>query len=137
MKTIKSINNKEIAKRINNESYYNESDFIADCKRYIKAIKGRRVLASGITVSTSGMTRTVKIREIAKASTYGYCLNTFYSFLKVLGYSCNKDGNIILKGCGMDMIFALNYHVCGIMKHLGVISEKEFRTLSQSEVLRM
>ena len=137
MKTIKSINNQEVVKRIAKENYYNESDFITDCKRYVKAIKERRIITSIVNVSASGMQRTVRLREIGKANSYGYCLNTFYSFLKVLGYSLDKNGDVKLRGCGMDLIFALNYDVCGIMKHLGVVSEKEFRTLSQSEVIRM
>ena len=137
MKTIKEINNKEIAKRINKESFYNDIIFIDDCERYIKALKERRIIANVVRVSSSGMSRTVKVREIGKATTYGYCLNTFYCFLKVCGFSTNKDGNIVLKGCGMDMIFSMNYEICSIIKHLGVISEKEFKELSQREILRM
>lgn len=137
MKTIKSINNQEVVKRIAKENYYNESDFIADCKRYVKAIKEIRIITSIVNVSASGMQRTVKLREISKANSYGYCLNTFYSFLKVLGYSLDKNGDIKLRGCGMDLIFALNYEICGIIKHLGMISEKEYKIYSQNRIIRM
>lgn len=37
----------------------------------------------------------------------------------------------------MDMIFALNYEICGIIKHLGMINEKEYKIYSQNEIIRM
>ena len=31
---------KEIIKRLENETHYNQDDFTQDCKEYIKAVKG-------------------------------------------------------------------------------------------------
>lgn len=137
MKTIKLISDKEILKRINAQNYYDVAEFAEDCKRYAKAIKERRLIVSIVSVSTSGMSRTFKVREMAKAHDGGYCLNGFYLFFKAIGESLNKDGNVIMKGCGMDMVFSLNYNVCGVLHRLGVLNQTEFNKLSQAEINRM
>lgn len=137
MKTINKINDKEILKRINAQNYYDVAEFAEDCKRYTKAVKDRRLIVSIVSVSASGMSRTFKVREIRKAHDGGYCLDGFYSFFKAIGESLNKDGNVIMKGCGMDMVFALNHNVCGVLRRLGVLNSTEYNKLSQTEINRM
>lgn len=136
MKTITQINDKEIAKRVDKERFYNISDFAEDCKRYAKALKERRLIVSIVSVSASGMSRTIKVREIAKGNDGNFCLNSFYSLFKSLGITLNKDGNVIMKGCGMDMVFALNYSICGDLHQLGVLNKDECQKLSQRYINR-
>lgn len=134
MKTIKSIKDKEIAKRVNNMPYYDVETFAEDCRRYAKALKDGRLIASVKSVSRSGMRRVICIEEMAKGYNDRYVLNTFVSFFEAINIGTNKDGYVIANGCGMDMIFHTNYTICRILYRLGVLSEKECNTLSNAYI---
>lgn len=137
MKTIKLIKDKEIAKRVNNMAYYDVETFAEDCKRYAKALKDGRLIATIKSVSRSGMRRVICIEEMTKGYNGRYALNTFMSFFKSINIGTNKDGYVIANGCGMDMIFYTNYTICRILYHLGVLSEKECDTLSNAYINRI
>lgn len=79
----------------------------------IKAL--RAILKPGATVHTilrhvskSGMQREIALVYIRRDGEIRY-LN--YSAAKVLGYRQGKNDGIVVGGCGMDMGFALVYHL--------------------------
>ena len=100
--------------------------------RYIKAIKEGRVICSIGSVSSSGMSRTIKFLECSKGNNKYYYLNFFLLF-KLLGYSeVKKQGHYFrINGCGMDMVFNTNHNNIHRLKDLGFITVKECETLAQ------
>lgn len=133
MKTIKEINSKEIAKRVNNERYYSVESFAADCVRYAKAVKDGRLITTVKSVARSSMSRKIDFSELAKGYDGRYYLNNFLAFFRALGYRV-PDYCIVVNGGGMDMIFATNYDVCRALRALGVLSEKECADLSRKSI---
>lgn len=122
---------KEQLKRLSKEKYYDESDFIKDCKIYIKALKDNRVKYMVTHVSTSGMSRNINIISFEGNMTNGRFRN-YNMMLTVLGYSFDKYSNdIIVKGCGMNMLFATNYNIIHTFKSMGLIKNKTCEILSQ------
>lgn len=133
MKTINLINNKEIEKRVYNNSYYSVSNFCADCVRYAKAVKEGRLIVSVVSVSSSGLSRRVLVHEMNKTNGRFYLYN-FSAFLRCLGYKLNDNGETTLNGCGMDLIFGMNYDICNTLRRLGVLSYAEYEKLSQERI---
>ena len=104
-------------------------DLIMNAKRYIKAVKERRVICSIGSVSSSGMSITIKFLEMPRKG--GYLLN-FYNLFDVLGYTKIKDSDYFrISGCGMDMVFNTNYNIIHELKHMGFISKKTASSLCQ------
>lgn len=137
MKTLEKITNKlnadkEILKAINKDQYYTIDQFINDGQRYIKAIKERRMICSIGSVSSSGMSRTIKFVECSKGK-IGYNYLNFFAFFRVLGYTAvNKYGDYFrIGGCGMDMIFHTNYTIIHKLHRLGFINKPICDNLSQ------
>jgi hypothetical protein len=138
MKTQKIItainNNKELLKGIAKVNHYSIEQFVNDAKRYIKAInKGMMVNSIG-SVSSSGMSRTIKFvaPEYNKyTKRYQYC--NFFAFFKALGFNeaRSKDGYFNIGGCGMDMIFHTNYTIIHKLYRLGFINKKQCDFLAQ------
>jgi hypothetical protein len=126
--------NKEISKYISSNNYYSVDNFINDAKRYIKAIKDRRMICNIASVSASGMSRSIKFvscEHNAKYKTYSY--QNYWSFFKAMGYSearGNKDC-FSIGGCGMDMIFHTNYSIIHRLCRLGFITKVECEKLCQ------
>lgn len=122
-------------KVINNGSYYSVESFIDSAERYIKAIQETRVICSIGSVSSSGMSRTIKFLAPEKRThnkTYGY-LN-FFSMFKILGFTeaRSKNGYFSIGGCGMDMIFHTNYTIIHKLHRLGFIDKKTCDSLAQN-----
>ena len=89
-KVLKRISeDKEICKRLKPESYYDAEQFVKDGFRYIKAIKEGRVINCIGSVSSSGMSRTMKFLECAKSkhhkNKYGLAMR---SIPKGIAYRC-------------------------------------------------
>ena len=132
---LKAINNdKQILKSIEKLNHYSIEQFVSDAKRYIKAIKSGTMINSIGSVSSSGMSRTIKFvaPEYNKyIKRYQYC--NFYAFFKVLGYSeaRSKDHYFSIGGCGMDMIFHTNYTNIHKLHRLGFINKKQCDFLAQ------
>ena len=120
---------KEISKRLRSEEYYSQNQFISDCERYIKAIKEGRVINSIGSVSSSGMSRTIKFLAPEK-TTYGY---NFFAMFRTLGFSpVGKYGDYFrISGCGMDMVFHTNYTNIHKLFRLGFINKKQCEHLAQ------
>ena len=123
---------KEIVKRIESEEHYSQDEFIADAKRYIKAVQSGRMLYTVTHVSNSGMSRDINIKSFEGTMTNGsYC--TYYSFLKVLGYKFagNYSSDIKVSGCGINMLFATNYDIIHTLFNMKFVSKKKCEILSQ------
>lgn len=132
MKNISIIKSEAIAKRINNAKYYDVKSFNASAKRWCKALKDGRMIATVTKVSASGMSRNIKVVEMAKGCDGGRChLLNFNQFLNVLGYRVNDRGEVILHGCGMDMIYSLTDGVCSTLNYLGILSDKEYKSMNK------
>lgn len=133
-KIIQKINNdKAFSKTLMNADYYGIERFIEDGNRYIKAIKEGRMICNIDTVSSSGMSRTIKFLECAKNNSLGqYQYLNFYAFFTALGFEKVKDKNTFrIHGSGMDMIFHTNYTNIHRMHRLGFITRQQCEELAQ------
>ena len=134
-KILANINqDKDLMKRINSNTYYSVDMFRKDADRYIKAIKEGRMICSIGSVSSSGMSRTIKFLECTKnATTKRYHYYQFYALFNALDFSPDKSSRDYFRihGCGMDMIFHTNYTIIHRLSRLGFINDKECRSLAQ------
>lgn len=132
---IKNIeNNKELIKSLNKVSYYDIERFVEDAKAYIKAIKDKRMINSIGSVSSSGMSRTIKFLSCEKSKyNKDHYYRNYFAFFKALGYSeANKNDHYFrINGCGMDMIFHTNYSIVHNLTRLGFLTKKECESLAQ------
>jgi hypothetical protein len=120
--------------KYNKGSYYPlERDLlIYSCERYIKAIKEGRMLCSIGSVSSSGMSRTIKFVELSKGDKNNHHVLNFWVLFKVLGYQSVKDSDYFrVHGCGMDMVFATNYNIIQELTSLGFLNKKQCAELAQ------
>ena len=132
--TVNINNDKQLLKLINSNSYTSIDSFIENGERYIKAIKERRVICNIASVSTFGMSRSIKFLECAKNTKYKtYSYLNFYTLFKHLGFteSRGKNGCFTISGCGMNMIFHTNYTIIHKLHRLGFITKKECANLAQ------
>ena len=131
MKNIKLSN--DVLKLINKERFYSEEHFINDAKRYIKAIKEGRIICAIGSVSSSGMSRTIKFLECSKSKKENrYRFLNFWSFFRVMGFTQIKDSDYFrINGCGMDMIFHSNYTNIHFLYRMNFITKKQCEVLAQ------
>jgi len=131
-KAVSSDRYKWLVKNIDKLEYYSRDQFYNDGNRYVKAIKEGRVICSIGSVSSSGMSRTIKFVECSKG-TRRYNIMNFWSFFKALGYTEARSGRdyFSISGCGMDMIFHTNYSNMGYMRSLAIINKKQEDYLAQ------
>jgi hypothetical protein len=115
-------------------NYYEVENFINDGLSYIEAIKQGRMLVAIMKVSQSGMSRNM----VFTACTYGksggkinYRYRYYNLFFKTLGFRVNQNNELVIGGCGMDMVFHTNYTVIRTLRNLGFISSKQCRELEQ------
>jgi len=124
--------NKEVLNNLSKEDTYNIDSFIADSRRYIKAVQSGRILYTVRHVSNSGMSRNILIKSYEGTMSKGsYC--NYYMFLKILGYkfAYKYDSDIKVSGCGMDMLFATNYNIIHSLYGMKLISEAKCNILAQ------
>ena len=134
LKKLHSDRYKWLLKNIEKQNYYSIDQFFDDAQRYVKAIKEGRIICSIGSVSSSGMSRTIKFLECSRRNHgTGYMYLNLYQFFKVLGYreSRAKDHYFSISGCGMDMIFHTNYTNIHYMNHLGIINKAQCESLAQ------
>ena len=123
------------SKNMNRYTYeVTPEDFIDHAKRYIKATKEGRMVCSIGSVSSSGMSRTMKFVEMAK-NTYTpnkFQLLNFYQFFDILGHTKVRGSDYFrVSGCGMDMVFATNYNIIRELHGLGLLNKPSCRKLEQ------
>ena len=129
MKTISILKDNEIQKRINNSSYFDVESFNQCARRFVQALKENRIIATITRVSSSGMSRNIKIVEMHKGTSGKYYILNFQTFFKVLGYKTTDNGEIVISGCGMDVIFGTIYNVLGSLEYNGILTHKERENL--------
>lgn len=105
-----------------------------NAERFIKALKEQRIVVSIPHVSSSGMSRIIRFREIHKyksGNKYRYAIYQFDWFFEQLGYCYDKNWDgIRVGGCGMDMVFHTLYSVCGTLKYHGFKVPKDYPHLA-------
>ena len=84
------------------------------------------------SVSSSGMSRTIKFLSCEKSKTNFYYRN-YFGFFLALGYTPKNDRSnyFRISGCGMDMIFHTNYTIIHRLTRLGFLTKKECSILAQ------
>lgn len=106
-----------------------------NAERFIKALKEQRIVVSIPHVSSSGMSRIIRFREIGKyksGNKYHYAIYQFDWFFEQLGWSYDKDWyGIKVRGCGMDMIFHTLCSVCSTLKYHGFKVPKNCPSLAE------
>lgn len=71
-----------------------------------ESMKDKQIVCSIQSVSKSGMTRKMDFYFISDNRLI-YCNKLI---AEIAGYSRDKKGSLIVKGCGMDMIFSVLYN---------------------------
>jgi hypothetical protein len=120
---------KKIEKAIEKKLKVNATEFFKDAIRWVEAVNEGRLTCYIISVSRSGMTRRFKYLELKKYDKR-YLQQNFVTFLRAM-FRTDKDYNIVVNGCGMDMNFYVNYEVIHTLKNIGIISDRECRYLAQ------
>lgn len=107
-----------------------------NAKRFIKALREKRIIATVKKVSSSGMSRDIFFGEVAISGKGGSRYTHIYQFnwfFKQLGYNYNSGmDSIRVGGCGMDMIFNTLYGVCGTLKYNGFKLPDNWSSLSEA-----
>lgn len=104
-----------------------------NAERFIKALKERRILCSVKHVSSSGMTRTIAMREVSVGKDGQVSILQFDWFFEQLGYRYDKNHNgISVGGCGMDMIFATINSIASTLQYRGFDVPEDYTCLADS-----
>jgi hypothetical protein len=122
---------KKIMNQLKKMEHYKPSMFVKDGMRYLKAVEEGRIQYNVESVSASGMTRQIKILSCERIKGKKYSYTSYISFLEALGFK-TRDFNIIVRGCGMDMLFVTNRNIILSLKELGFISHKKADVLAQA-----
>lgn len=123
---------KEIEKRLSKEEYYTKDMLLDDIQTYIKALKEGRLQYMVISVSSSGMNRNILVQSCEQnKNTNNFYFRQYSRMFEMLGYKLNKDYNIKVSGCGMNMLFATNYNLIHTFKNMNIISDLECEILAQ------
>jgi len=127
---------KEVMKNITKLNYFEIDNFISQAQTYICAIKEGRMICSIGSVSSSGMSRTIKFVSCEKndnphyVNSYQYY--NYYCLFRALGFrESKKEHYFTISGCGMDMIFHTNYTIIHKLKNLGFLTSDECQVFCQ------
>ena len=123
---------KEIEKRLSKEEYYTKDMLLDDIQTYIKALKEGRLQYMVMNVSSNGMNRNILVQSCEQNKTSNnFYFRQYSRMFEMLGYKLNKDYNIKVSGCGMNMLFATNYNLIHTFKNMNIISSAEAEILAQ------
>ena len=123
---------KEIEKRLSKEEYYTKDMLLDDIQTYIEALKEGRLQYLVMNVSSSGMNRNILVQSCEQNKTNNnFYFRQYSRMFEMLGYKLNKDYNIKVSGCGMNMLFATNYNLIHTFKNMNIISDLECEILAQ------
>ncbi len=126
----------EISKRLKRENFTNAEDLAENFLRYVRAVRDGRAFVRIESVAKSGMSRVMAFYEMApteeRSDGRKFMLLNFRQMFRLLGYTFppNREG-FRVDGCGMDMVFHVNYSTMHTLERLGVITAKERATLAQ------
>ena len=123
---------KEIEKRLSKEEYYSKEMLFDDIQTYIKALKEGRLQYMVMNVSSNGMNRNILVQSCEQNKTSNnFYFRQYSRMFEMLGYKLNKDYNVKVSGCGMNMLFATNYNLIHTFKNMNIISDLECEILAQ------
>ena len=123
---------KDIEKRLSKEEYYTKEMLLDDIQDYIKALKEGRLQYLVIKVSPNGMSRNILIQSCEQNKTNNnFYFRQYSRMFEMLNYKLDKDYNIRVSGCGMNMLFATNYYLIQTFKSMNIISDSEADILAQ------
>ena len=123
---------KDIEKRLSKEEYYTKEMLLDDIQDYIKALKEGRLQYLVMNVSSSGMSRAILIQSCEQSkSNNSFYFRQYSRMFEMLNYKLDKNYNIKVSGCGMNMLFATNYYLIQTFKSMNIISENEADILAQ------
>lgn len=122
---------KKIMNQLKKMEHYKPSMFVKDGMRYLKAVEEGRIQYNVESVSPSGAARQIKILSCERIKCRKFVYMSYISFLEALGFK-TRDFNIIVRGCGMDMLFVTNRNIILSLKELGFISHKKADVLAQA-----
>ena len=123
---------KETEKRLSKEEYYTKEMLLDDIQDYIKALKEGRLQYLVMNVSSSGMSRAILIQSCEQSkSNNSFYFRQYSRMFEMLNYKLDKNYNIKVSGCGMNMLFATNYYLIQTFKSMNIISENEADILAQ------
>ena len=74
-------------------------------------VEGKKLYLILISVSSTGMSRKFKCLAVNN----GEIVDIGYDVAHALGYRYDDDHNVIIKGCNMDMAFALTYDLSCVL----------------------
>ena len=117
------------------KNYLQSEEGKTNAERFLSALIERRMFAVIKNVPHSGMSRTISFHEFKTGETGGFILQFNY-FISQFGYKedRNREG-VKVSGCGMDMVFATLYHVCGVLKNEGFDVPVDYSLLCSVTIL--
>tara|TARA_Y100000361_G_scaffold12811_1_gene10120 strand:- start:622 stop:1074 length:453 start_codon:yes stop_codon:yes gene_type:complete len=110
-----------------------EEQFLDDCKRYIKASKQNRLMSKVSNVSKSGMSRIVDIFEIGSDKKYKNMVLNFARLFEIVygNYNIGKRG-VLVKGCGMDMVYHLHDTIIRYLQYRKLMTQSQYENLTRT-----
>ena len=122
----------DIEKRLSKKEYYSKELLLKDIELYIKALKEGRLQYLVIKVSPDGMDRNILIQSCEHYKvTNKFYFRQYSRMFEMLNYKLDKNYNIRVSGCGMNMLFATNNYLIQTFKSMNIISENEAEILAQ------
>lgn len=123
---------KEMIKRLSKEEYYTQEDFTKDIQTYIKALREGRLQYLVMNVSNSGMNRNILVQSCEQnKNNNNFYYRQYSKMFEILGYKLDKNFNIKVSGCGMNMLFATNYNLIRTFKNMNIITAEDCEMLAQ------
>ena len=123
---------KETEKRLSKEEYYTKEMLLNDIQDYIKALKEGRLQYIVMNVSSNGMNRNILIQSCEQNKiNNNFYFRQYSRMFEMLNYKLDKNYNVKVSGCGMNMLFATNYYLIHTFKNMNIISESEAEILAQ------
>jgi len=126
----------EVKKWMKSDIYNTPEELAENLLRYVKAVRDGRLFCVIHSVSSSGMSRNMSFFECAKYSQkmnngQNHGILNFHGLFRALGYTPAAKEGFRIGGCGMNMVFAVNYDIMHTAAHVGAITEKECAKLAQ------
>ena len=122
---------KEVLKNLTKNEFYTKDNFYKDIESFITALQDGRLITEVISVSRSGMSRTIMIEAFEGDYKNGYYRN-FIGMFHTLGDKVTDKGYIKVSGCGMDMVFSLKYQTLLSFENMGFLQKGEALKLANS-----
>lgn len=125
-----------IIKYSKNHHFHNTEDVVTQMyniiKKYIKAVKDRRVACVIDSVTKNYTRRTLMFYSYEKSTEQYFSYKILFELCE---YSFNVDKTYaVVHGSGMDMVWSTNYYMIQWFRELGFISAKESNKLGHINI---